>query len=255
MKGTVFQKEVEVKIEAQGESWRPGDTVQGQYWIKNHSSVPYDASQVEVALCHGDEKAVKAKEEGAFDFYSSPISSPGSIVSQELSGPFAFQFPLPLHAPVTDKKSSLYLVYGKKENRAGMLRLTVLMHPHIEDALLAVETAHRFVRKSVNAGKKGWVDVKLDPPDGKEYSMVEQLVLSFFLTRETLKMEAEFTVKTVDGMVAGLKFKKEKKNFEMEWPVSELLHSFNQRVNKEKVEKAFADMLLALRGGDVLRGA
>lgn len=241
MRGISVQKGTEVRIQIEGEKWAQGSKVIGQVDVKG----PHPGTKLRVVLAHAKDKKVKEKSPDAFD------------VQEELNfdqpSSQKFEFSLPLNARVTDKSSSLYVLYGLSENinELGLLKLTVLPHPHIQDAIDAISITHRFVLKSLNSTKDGKAEACFVPPSAKEFVMVKEANASFEVTPQELALDLELVVDEIDTVSAGLKMKKVKKNFQKLFPLKEALHSFNQRINKSLIENAWAELMTESKSGQL----
>lgn len=249
MKGIFFRGNLEFRLEVDGERWRQGESLRGTLTVRNHGKEPLAAgSRIQVTLALGSEKKVKAKAEGAFKRIDSR-EFPASMAPGASSDALPWEFPLTLTTPVSDSMSSLYLVYGPEgavaPPEAGALQLRIIPHQHLEDLIDVLSTTYRFpVKKILAADYKGGVEVKLDPPEGsKRYSTTDQLVATFHLlpgengAPTSLDVEFDFHLREADATSGSIQYKKARKAVDRTIPVRELLHSFNQRVNREAFEK------------------
>lgn len=236
MRGVSVQKGNEVRIQVDGETWAQGATVSGSVEVRG-AKFPENA-KYRVILAHGLERKVKEKLADAFTVLDEKTLEQNNSAQK-------FEFSLPLNAMVTDKTTSLYLLYGLNEglNELGSLRLTVIPHQHIQDAIDAISVTHRFVVKAITAGKKGQVEVKFTPPSAKEFTLMKEAWADFTLTEKELLLEVTLNLEEIDTVAAGLKMKKTKKSFESVFAMGDLLHSFNQRVNKTVIEKNWQEIL------------
>ncbi len=231
MKGMSFQNGVEFRVTLDGESWSQGDVIQGKIESK-------PATKGLVYLAEGVDKKVKTKSPDAF------------IVLQEFestSAPYEWKFKLAVDARISDKTGALYLLYGHGENieKLGQLRLNIIPHPIAKDLIDLLSTHFRFPLKSITAGKKGLTEFKFDPPSGKEWTMLEQLVLFLKTTENHLECTFQFQRKEVDATKGGLSSKSVKREISRNWMRSNIIHDFNQRLNKDlialEIEKVIAE--------------
>lgn len=233
MKGLSFQNGIEYKITIEGESWSQGDSIS----IHLESKTP---SPLTLILAEGVDRKVKAKSADAFTVLEK-FSSESSPLDQVIR--------LPLNALISDKSGSLYVLYGKEEavEKLGQLRLNVIPHLHLRD-LIDVMTMHfRFALKTTSAGKKNEVEVKLDPSGSKEWASLEQLILKLEVTENTLEAHFQFHRNEVDPSKGGLSSKSVKREFSRSWPLQDVIHDFNQRLNKEVVTAAIDNVVAEYR--------
>lgn len=195
MKGTTFNKPLEWNIEAQGESWPQGSLVNGTLTVKNHGTDSLPLTDVGVALAYADIKKIHARADGAMKFEVKKNFDTQELKSGE-SQTLSFSLPLPANCPVTDKKASFYLTYGRNfaENH---LQLKVEPRALYQKIVGLLDTFHRFKLKEFKGTKNG-VEYKLIPPTSREMANIESLNLSFSTEGENLHMVYDFQVRKLD---------------------------------------------------------
>ena len=224
MKGVCFQKPFELTLLVQGESWQQGDTVTGSLEVKNHSSEPVSIDGFKVHLAEADLKKVRAKSGDAFELSGTQTAPSAALVPAGGKGSFEWKFTLDRNCSITDNVGSPYLLYGQGEalEKVGQIQLTVKPHPAIEEILSRFSVPFRFVQKSRKAMKDG-TEIKLDPPDGKQYMMVEQLAARFKIEENSLlHVRYQFQVKKMEANVGGTVTKIDKRLFEQDIPLDKL---------------------------------
>ena len=231
MKGLSFQNGVEFKITIEGESWSQGDLILGKIESK-------PVAKTQVMLAEGTDKKVKIKSPDAFIILQEAVTE---------SAPYEWKFQLPIDARISDTKGALYLLYGHGENieKLGQLRLNILPHILIKD-LMDLITAHfRFSLKGTNAGKSGTTEVKFGPPSSNDWKMLDELVLQLKINDGVLDAKFVFHRQEVDALKGGLATKSVKREVVRSWNVSQIIHNFNQRLDKEilaiEVDKVIAE--------------
>ena len=206
MKGTFFNKPLEWNIETQGESWTQGSPISGRLTVKNHGTEKIDLTGSGVALAWAEIKKVHTRTQGALKFESQqileqPILAPGEMTSID------FTLTLPANCPVTDKKASYFLAYGKscEENH-----LQLKVEPRVLFTKIAglLDTFHRFKLKEVKSAKAG-VEFKLLPPTARDMANLDGLSLVFAVDQDTLMLNFEFQVKKLDTSSITTKVSKE----------------------------------------------
>lgn len=213
MKGTFFNKPLEWNIETQGESWTQGSIVSGHLKVKNHGveTLNWDAAGVGVGFA--DIKKIHAKTDGALKFdVQHPFEKNTIAAGETLDLPFTLT--LPANCPVTDKKSSYYLAYGRNftENH---LQLKIEPKPLFAKIVGLMDTFYRFKLKEYKTVKNG-VEYKLLPPSSRDMANMESLALTFMMNEDKLHLNFDFQVKKLetDGPTnklskANIKIKKE----------------------------------------------
>ncbi len=240
MKGTFFRESLEYRLFIDGESWPQGGKIVGTIQVKNHGAAEVALADLRVVLTEGKDKKVKAKADGAFAELVSlnPLMGRGIIPPGGESEAAPWEFTLDENARVTDKTGGLYVLYGRGAEHAqfGHLPLNVVPRQEFLDFVELMRAVFHFSLKGITSGKKGTVQVKLLPPEGKTFSNVEQLDLTLFKKNGDYQANLEFTTKRVDPASPVLAMKEESRSFERGFSESEFLHSFNQRLKKETVE-------------------
>ena len=195
MKGTFFSKPLEWNIETDKESWTQGENVKGVLRLKNHGTEAIDLKDAGVAIAHAEIKKVHAKTEGAMKFDVKELFTDASINPQE-SKELPFSLTLPANCPVTDKKASYYLTYGKNHSE-NHLMLKIEPKALFGKVIGLLDTFQRFKLKEFKAAKNG-VEYKLVPPTSRDMANLEGLNLIFTMEGENLQMDYDFQVRKLD---------------------------------------------------------
>lgn len=217
MKGTFFQKPLELSLVVEGESWQQGDSMSGTLQVRNHGGAAVSLSGLHVDLCVGELKKVRGKSADAFKILQTQAWTGPESIAAGATHSMDWKFATDLNFPITDSWASPFLVYGQGDaaDRLGNLQLTFRAAPAIQDFLDVFKTAFRFVTKSQRSLVKGTLEVKLAPPDGQAYSKFEQVAVSFcFGEDETLELAYSLQTKKIVATVAGSETKKVTKKHE-----------------------------------------
>ena len=195
MKGTFFNKPLEWNVETKEESWPQGGTVNGFLRVKNHSSDSVDLGDAGVSLAYAEIKKVHAKAEGALKL---SVSKQFEEKTLPAGGTLELPFALAIdpNAPVSDKKGSIFLTYGRGllENH---LQLNVQPNALFGKVIGLMDTFQRFKLKEFKAVKTG-VEYKLIPPTSRDMANIESLLLTFAMDQENLALTFDFQVKKLD---------------------------------------------------------
>lgn len=205
MKGTFFQKPLEWNIETTGESWQQGDVLKGTLRVKNHGTEKINLAQCGVALALADIKKVQTRTEGALKTEKSFDLATELNAGAETS--IDFTFDIGANSPVTDKKSSYYLSFGKNFSES-QLQLKIEPKALYLKVVGLMDTFHRFKQKEFKAAKKG-VEFKLIPPTSRDMANIESLLLTFSMNEQNLVMKYDFQVKKLDTSSVTTKINKE----------------------------------------------
>jgi len=218
MKGFSFHNGVEYRISIEGERWTQGSAVELE--VATRAGQP-----VLVTLAEGNERKIKAKDPEAFT----------GIDSREGTGPsFKARFELPVNVRITDKSGSLYLLYGDPGKLAN-LKLSIDPHPWFGEICDLLVRHYRFSLKSTIMGKKGKVELKLEPSGAKEWASLTHLFVLLSLEKDSLELTLEFHRTVVNALKPGLVAEKASGSFHRSLPLAGIVHDFNQRLNSDAV--------------------
>lgn len=195
MKGTFFNKPLEWNIETDKESWSQGDEVKGVLRVKNHGPETVSLQDAGVALAHAEIKKVHARSEGALKF-DVKETFPQSDLDKDQTIELPFSLILPANCPVTDKKASYYLSYGRDHTESHLM-LKIEPNPLFGKVIGLLDTFQRFKLKEFKSGKNG-VEYKLIPPTSREMANLDSLILTLTIQEKNLQMDYDFQVRKLD---------------------------------------------------------
>ena len=221
MKGFSVQDGNELRIEIEGERWSQGDRIRVRLQSKREA-------HLFLGLASGFEKKIKTKSEDAFEIHEQ-IELNHTTIEKE--------FLIPIDARITDKTGSLYALYGIGNPPASLanLRLQIDPHLHIRD-LSEIFTHHfRFTLNSTSMGKNQEVELKFEPSGSKEWASLESMTVSARLLNAELQLKFLFQRKEINALKSALTSQSVKKAIEKNFALNEVIHDFNQRLNKENV--------------------
>ncbi len=206
MKGTFFNKPLEWNLETIGEFWHQGDVLKGFLKLKNHGPETVTLANCGVSLAHGEIKKVQSRTDSALKFEQNMLFAESEILpNSELL--LDFTFLIGSNSPVTDKKSSYYLCFGK-EFLESQLQVRIEPKALFTKVVGLLDTFHRFKLKETKGAKKG-VEFKFIPPTSREMANVESMIVTFFMDQENLCMKFDFQVKKIDTSSVTTKINKE----------------------------------------------
>jgi hypothetical protein len=256
VKATFFQKPLEFNLNIEGESWRQGDPISGSLLVKNHGSEEVDSSEIHVVLAHGAISKVRKKDASAFTPVAAQImaqGSPGKIPPAGQAS-FSWKFETERNCTVTEKGSSLFILYGrsatpevsKSGDSLGQIQLVI--HPYfiIEEYLKSLRTQFHFVLKSLKS-TKGWLECKIAPPSSRNFASVEQLLLSFRFEDDVLHVHYLFDVKKLEALAATTSLSNQKREFEQSFNSMQYLR--NGRFNFDLIEASIREVMTQLSPG------
>ncbi len=211
MKATFFNKPLEWNIETKEESWTQGEVVKGTLRLKNHGTELVSLENSGIALAFAEIKKVHARVPGALKLDAKTLF-PESTIAAGTSLELPFALPIAPNAPVSDKKGSMFLAYGRnlEENH---LQLSVNPRALFGKVIGLMDTFQRFKLKEYKTVKQG-VEYKLLPPTSRDMANIDSLLLTFGMDQDVLKLLFEFQVKKIE--TSGVTNKIEKSSVKIE---------------------------------------
>ena len=215
MRSVYFQQPLEHQIEVEGESWNQGEVVKGQLRIRNMSSKTVAVKTSQIILAHGLKKAFKEGTMIPWEVLEKQVVAQDIALQAGSELTFDWNFNLSTDCQITDKQGGLYLLFGGEEalTEGGRLNLQINLHPILQNYLQTFTTQFRFLEK-YQKRKSEWTEVKLIPPDSREYPNMDYVLC--FLRIHDEQLEAHYRFKMSGLGRTGEKMTVTKKNRELE---------------------------------------
>jgi len=215
MRSVYIQQPLEHQIEVEGESWNQGEVVKGQLRIRNMSSKTVAVKTSQIILAHGLKKVFKEGTMVPWEVLEKQLVAQDIALQAGSELTFGWNFNLSTDCPITDKQGGLYLLFGGDEalTEGGRLNLQINLHPILQNYLQTFTTQFRFLEK-YQKRKSEWTEVKLIPPDSREYPNMDYVLC--FLRIHDEQLEAHYRFKMSGLGRTGEKMTVTKKNRELE---------------------------------------
>ena len=215
MRSVYIQQPLEYQIDVEGESWNQGEVVKGQIRIRNMSSKTVAVKTSQIILAHGLKKAFKEGTIVPWEVLEKQIVAQDIALQADSELTFGWNFNLSTDCPITDKQGGLYLLFGGDEalTEGGRLNLQINLHPILQNYLQTFTTQFRFLEK-YQKRKSELTEVKLIPPDSREYPNMDYVLC--FLRIHDEQLEAHYRFKMSGLGRTGEKMTVTKKNREIE---------------------------------------
>ncbi len=215
MRSVYFQQPLEYQIDVEGESWNQGEVVKGQIRIRNMSSKTVAVKTSQIILAHGLKKAFKEGTMVPWEVLEKQVVAQDIALQAGSELTFGWNFNLSTDCPITDKQGGLYLLFGGDEalTEGGRLNLQINLHPILQNYLQTFTTQFRFLEK-YQKRKSELTEVKLIPPDSREYPNMDYVLC--FLRIHDEQLEAHYRFKMSGLGRTGEKMTVTKKNRELE---------------------------------------
>lgn len=215
MRSVYIQQPLEYQIDVEGESWNQGEVVKGQIRIRNMSSKTVAVKTSQIILAHGLKKAFKEGTMVPWEVLEKQVVAQDIALQAGYELTFGWNFNLSTDCPITDKQGGLYLLFGGDEalTEGGRLNLQINLHPILQNYLQTFTTQFRFLEK-YQKRKSELTEVKLIPPDSREYPNMDYVLC--FLRIHDEQLEAHYRFKMSGLGRTGEKMTVTKKNREIE---------------------------------------
>ncbi len=215
MRSVYIQQPLEYQIDVEGESWNQGEVVKGQIRIRNMSSKTVAVKTSQIILAHGLKKAFKEGTMVPWEVLEKQVVAQDIALQAGSELTFGWNFNLSTDCPITDKQGGLYLLFGGDEalTEGGRLNLQINLHPILQNYLQTFTTQFRFLEK-YQKRKSELTEVKLIPPDSREYPNMDYVLC--FLRIHDEQLEAHYRFKMSGLGRTGEKMTITKKNRELE---------------------------------------
>lgn len=234
MRGTFFQKPLELKIEINGESWIQGDKISGELNIVDHSG-QNDLSKCGVAFAIIDLKKFKDKKDGAVTVLDKVIN----VNSPQVN----FNFSVAKNSQITEKNITPSLLVGNLDDllSCSVMQLNIGVHKSISDYVNLIEMFYRFKLKGLKS-KKGEIELTLTAPSSKDWSQVEKFIVLASVSDEGISLKHQAVVKKISFENMQTTTKEVKVSFDAVVSKKEM-YSFEESINQDLFKNIFEQML------------
>ena len=192
-----------------------GEIISGQLQIINRYKKAFQLESVDIVLAHGLKKTFKEGTGVPWEVIETQVAAQDIELQAESELTFSWNFNLSTDCQITDKQGGLYLLFGGDEalTEGGRLNLQINLHPILQNYLQTFTTQFRFLEK-YQKRKSEWTEVKLIPPDSREYPNMDYVLC--FLRIHDEQLEAHYRFKMSGLGRTGEKMTVTKKNRELE---------------------------------------
>tara|TARA_B100000579_G_C22835274_1_gene858346 strand:+ start:341 stop:1099 length:759 start_codon:yes stop_codon:yes gene_type:complete len=214
MRSTFFQQPLQYQIEIDGENWDQGEKIKGKLLVRNLSSETVVVNDTQVILAYGLKKTIREGNESPWEILEKQILKKNISLTAGNEKSFEWMFKLTTDCPITDKQGGMYLLFGGEDilYKGGRLDLTIGLHPILQNFLQTFTTQFFFLQK-YQKRKTEWTEVKLLPPESKEFPNLDFVRCLLRISQEHL--EAHYLFKMSGLGRSGEKMTVTKKNREL----------------------------------------
>ena len=215
MKSTFFQQPLEYQLEIEGENWDQGGIINGKFRVRNMKDAEVTVKTVQLVLAHGLKKEIKEKGDVGWEIQEKLVITQDLSLQPVGEKSCDWSFNLSTDCPITDKQGGLFLLFGGDDvlSEGGRLDLQIQLHPILQNFLQTFATQFRFLEK-YQKRKADWTEVKLVPPDSRDFPNVDYVYC--FLRIHQEQLDARYRFKMSGLGRSGQQMTITKKNREIE---------------------------------------
>ena len=193
MRSIFFQQPLQYQIEVDGEIWNQGEKIKGKLTVRNMSSEKVIVNVSQVILAYGLKKNIKEGNVSPWEVLEKQVLTKNIPLPSAGELSYEWNFQLATDCPITDKQGGLYLLFGGEDtlSEGGRLDLPVNLHPILQNFLQTFSTQFYFLEK-YQKRKSEWTEVKLVPPDSKEYPNLDFVLCLLRISKEQLEAQYLF---------------------------------------------------------------
>ena len=197
MKGFFFQHPLEYHLNVAGEDWEQGAILNGSLRVKNSENKATSCQELQLLLAYGVFKKIKAKEPQAWTELQSRVLAENIDFDPEEEKVFNWTFELATDYQITDKSGSLFLLYGGESIYSqGKIDVKLKLLPMLQSFIQTFESQFRF-QKKYEKSKQKFTEVKLVPPDSREYAALDFVVCLLRIHESIMEIQYVFRMKSL----------------------------------------------------------
>ena len=197
MKGFFFQYPLEYHLNVAGEEWEQGNTLNGSLRVKNIENKPTSCKLIQILLVYGVFKKIKAKEPEAWSELQTQVLAENIDFEPQEEKQFSWTFDLATDNQITDKGGSLFLLYGGESIFSqGRIDVKLKLLPMLQSFIQTFESQFRF-QKKYEKSKQQFTEVKLVPPDSREYVTLDHVICLLRIYEEIMEIQYVFRMKSL----------------------------------------------------------
>jgi len=223
MRSSIIESNLDWHLTIQGEQWMQGQAIQGELKIANKSDIVQTVLNPRLLIAYVDIKKFKSLDEKSFKEIHPILFSTVELAAKE-SKIFPWNYQLDLNSYITDKKHSLYILWGDLSKKIpASLMLSITPHQSIMKVLETWEVFFRFTKKDCISLKDNSLEIKLSPPHSKEFATMECLKLKIKQSDKKLNIFATAELKKIKADTTGMSLVKSEKKHEVTWDEKQYL--------------------------------
>ena len=243
MKGFFFQYPLEYHLNVAGEEWEQGTILNGSLRVKNSENKATSCKELQLLLVYGVFKKIKAKEPQAWTELQSRVLAENIDFDPEEEKVFNWTFELATDYQITDKSGSLFLLYGGESIYSqGRIDVKLKLLPMLQSFIQTFESQFRF-QKKYEKSKQKFTEVKLVPPDSREYAALDYVVCLLRIYESIMEIQYVFRMKSLGKKEDQEQLKMVNKKREYQQQFTEAEYTTGGFPNRERFRLAIQEAL------------
>ena len=242
MRSIFFQQPLQHQIEIDGENWDQGEEIKGKLIIRNMSSETVVVNASQVILAYGLKKSIKEGNESPWEVLEKQVLTKNISLPAGGEQLYKWVFKLATDCPISDKRGGLFLLFGGEDTlyEGGRIDLPVNLHPILQNFLQTFSTQFFFLEK-YQKRKSEWTEVKLVPPESKEYPNLDFVRCLLRISQENLEANYLFKMSGLGRSGERMTVTKKNREFKQKIPPGNYLQPGgfpNRACFREKINEA-----------------
>ena len=242
MRSAFFKTPFEYQIETLDEEWKQGDSVKGKLSIINLGKEFKKINEVKIYLARGIKKEIKTGNPNAWKIEQEKILLKNKNFESLKKEQIEWKIKLESDCSISEKSSNYFLLFGDENTieEGGRIDLKVGLHTILQSFLQTFTTQFDFFEKYRRV-KKEWTEVKLLPPDSKEFPKLDYVTCLLRIKEEMLSVKFKFKMKSFGREGESMKVVNKKREYQINVSSAEYLQGGgfpNRNLFKIKISEA-----------------
>jgi hypothetical protein len=243
MKGFFFQHPLEYHLNVAGEEWEQGTTLNGSLLVKNIENNTTLCKLLQIVLVYGVFKKIKAKELEAWSELQTRVLAENIDFAAKEEKQYGWTFDLATDYQISDKGGSLFLLYGGENIYSqGRIDVRLKLLPMLQSFIQTFESQFRF-KKKYEKSKQKFTEVKLVPPDSKEYITLDHVLCLLRVHERIMEILYTFRMKSFGRKEEHQQMKMVNKKRECQQQFTEAQYTLGGFPNRECFRLAIQEAL------------
>ena len=226
MRSIFYNHPLQYQIEIDGENWNQGEKIKGELTVRNMISETVFVKDSQVIIAYGLKKNIKSGNESPWEVLEKQVLTKNISLHADAEQSYEWFFQLETDCPITDNQGGLYLLFGGEDtlSEGGRIDLPIRLHPILQNFLQTFTTQFFFLEK-YQKRKSDWTEVKLTPPESKEFPNLDYVSCFLRISQEHLEAHYLFRISGLGRSGEKMTVTKKNREFKQKIPPENYLQS------------------------------